>query len=160
MEADGGTIVPVLVTESLDGETPAGTEVLTRGAAPSTSLSVPGVVLVEPENQGERSDAQTSAVSAQSPAVRVVNPGTEAATVSVSLLGAAGQEALPGAEQVVIDPGAVFDISLGGVAPGHYAVRVTSDAILLVFGLLLSLAMYTQRCSVLKFCLRVSSGDT
>lgn len=128
VEADGGTIVPVLVTESLDGETPAGTEVLTRGAAPSTSLSVPGVVLVEPENQGERSDAQTSAVSAQSPAVRVVNPGTEAATVSVSLLGAAGQEALPGAEQVVIDPGAVFDISLGGVAPGHYAVRVTSDA--------------------------------
>jgi len=59
--------------------------------------------------------------------LRVVNPGTGTATVSVSLVGADGQTPLPGAQEVRIDPGAVFDTSLAGSAPGPYGVRVTSD---------------------------------
>ena len=77
--SEGGTLIPVLATESLDGETPAGAEVLTAGAAPGTDLTVPGVVLVDPAEQGQSADA-AGAVSSDVPAVRVVNPGDQAAT--------------------------------------------------------------------------------
>ena len=127
LEATGGSLGVVMVTESLDGETPTGVEVLTPGPAPSTDQTVPGVVLTAPESQGEVADATTGAVSSQAPVLRVVNPGTGTATVSVSLVGADGQTPLPGAQEVRIDPGAVFDTSLAGSAPGPYGVRVTSD---------------------------------
>ncbi|MDU0349761.1 DUF5719 family protein [Actinomyces sp. MRS3W] len=126
IEADGGSIIPVLVTESLDGETPAGVDTLTAGAAPATELTVPGVVVVDPADQGE-TNSDNGAASSDAPAVRVVNPGTDPATVAISLIGADGEQALAGATDVTIDPGAVFDISLAGVAPGAYGVRVTSD---------------------------------
>ncbi|VEG29918.1 DUF5719 family protein [Actinomyces howellii] len=136
VEADGGTLVPFLVTEALNGETAAGTEVISPGAAPSTDLTVPGVVLVEGADQGEASDQEATGAGAagetglvhRSPVVRVVNPGQEPATVAVSLIGDQGEQPLAGAESVVVDPGAVFDISLAGTTPGSYGVRVTSDA--------------------------------
>ncbi|NDR52583.1 DUF5719 family protein [Actinomyces sp. 565] len=125
VEADGGTLIPVLVTESLDGETPAGVDTLTPGAAPATELAIPGVVLVDAADQGE---AQVDgAVSSDAPLVRVVNPADVPTTVSISLLGSGGEEQLAGATAVIVDAGAVFDFSLAGVRPGAYGVRVTSD---------------------------------
>ena len=124
--SEGGTLIPALATESLDGETPAGAEVLTAGAAPGTDLTVPGVVLIDPAKQGQSADA-AGAVSSDVPAVRIVNPGDQAATVSLSMLGPEGESQLAGASGVVVDPGAVFDISLAGVSPGSYGVHVTSD---------------------------------
>ncbi|MDO4899398.1 DUF5719 family protein [Actinomyces sp.] len=126
VEADGGSLIPVLVTESLDGETPAGVDVLTAGAAPGTDLTVPGVVLVNAADQGE--EVIAGAASSDSPAVRIVNPAEAPAEVSISLIGADGEEELPGATAVTVDAGAVFDVSLAGVAPGAYAVHVVSDA--------------------------------
>ena len=130
VEATGGTLVPALVTEALDGETAAGTEVTTAGAAPSTDLTVPGVVLTDAAEQGEKaSDAAEGApVSSDAPVVRVVNPGDEPATVAVSMVGRDGTQPLPGAGSLVVDPGAVFDVSLGGVPAGAYGVHVGSDA--------------------------------
>ena len=130
VEATGGTLVPALVTEALDGETAAGTEVTTAGAAPSTDLTVPGVVLTDAAAQGEKaSDAAEGApVSSDAPVVRVVNPGDEPATVAVSMVGPDGTQPLPGAGSLVVDPGAVFDVSLGGVPAGAYGVHVGSDA--------------------------------
>ena len=138
--ADGGMLIPSLATESLDGETPAGTDVLTAGAAPSTDLLVPGVVLADPEKDAGSSDAGSSGGEAHSgaqdgggvqaaagPALRIVNPSEAEATVSVTLVGADGEKELPGAQSLVIDPGAVFDVSLEGVAAGTYGIRVTSD---------------------------------
>lgn len=125
VEADDGALGVSLATESLDGETPAGTEVLTPGAAPSTDLTVPGVVLTKAADQGE--EEKDGASSSDAPAVRVANPGTEPATVTLTIEGEHGSEVLPGAESVTIDPGAVFDVSLAGVTPGAYGVRVTSD---------------------------------
>ena len=111
VEADGGSVVPTLVTESLDGETPAGTDVITPGAAPTTDLVIPGVEIVEPASQGEVPQAKTGADSSDTPAVRIVNPGADPATVSVT-----------------IDAGSVFDIQLAGVPAGTYGVQVTSSA--------------------------------
>ena len=128
IEADGGSVVPTLVTESLDGETPAGTDVITPGAAPATDLVVPGVEIVEPASQGEVPDATTGADSSDTPAVRIVNPGQAPATVSVTMLGKDGARPLAGAQSVAIDAGSVFDISLAGVPAGVYGVQVTSSA--------------------------------
>lgn len=128
IEADGGSVVPTLVTESLDGETPAGTDVITPGAAPATDLVVPGVEIVEPVSQGEVPDATTGADSSDTPAVRIVNPGQSPATVSVTMLGKDGSRPLAGAQSVSIDAGSVFDISLAGVPAGTYGVQVSSSA--------------------------------
>ena len=128
VEADGGSVVPTLVTESLDGETPAGTDVLTPGAAPATDLVIPGVEIIEPAAQGEVPDAKTGADSSDTPAVRIVNPGADPATVSVTMLGKDGARPLSGAQSVTIDAGSVFDIQLAGVPAGTYGVQVTSSA--------------------------------
>ena len=127
VEADGGSVVPTLVTESLDGETPAGTDVITPGAAPATDLVIPGVEIVEPAAQGEVPDAKTGADSSDTPAVRIVNPGADPATVSVTMLGKDGARPLSGAQSVTIDAGSVFDIQLAGVPAGTYGVQVTSS---------------------------------
>lgn len=128
VEADGGSVVPTLVTESLDGETPAGTDVITPGAAPATDLVIPGVEIIEPAAQGEVPDAKTGADSSDTPAVRIVNPGADPATVSVTMLGKDGARPLSGAQSVTIDAGSVFDIQLAGVPAGTYGVQVTSSA--------------------------------
>ena len=128
VEADGGSVVPTLVTESLDGETPAGTDVLTPGAAPATDLVIPGVEIIEPAAQGEVPDPKTGADSSDTPAVRIVNPGADPATVSVTMLGKDGARPLSGAQSVTIDAGSVFDIQLAGVPAGTYGVQVTSSA--------------------------------
>ena len=127
VEADGGSVVPTLITESLDGETPAGTDVITPGAAPATDLVIPGVEITEPAAQGEVPDAKTGADSSDTPAVRIVNPGQVPATVSVTMLGKDGAHALAGAQSVTVDAGSVFDISLAGVPAGTYGVQVTSS---------------------------------
>ena len=127
VEADGGSVVPTLVTESLDGETPAGTDVITPGATPATDLVIPGVEITEPATQGEVPDAKTGADSSDTPAVRIINPGAVPATVSVTMLGKDGARPLSGAQSVTIDAGSVFDIQLAGVPAGTYGVQVTSN---------------------------------
>ena len=127
VEADGGSVVSTLVTESLDGETPAGTDVITPGSAPATDLVIPGVEITEPAAQGEVPDAKTGADSSDTPAVRIVNPGAAPATVSVTMLGKDGARPLSGAQSVTIDAGSVFDIQLAGVPAGTYGVQVTSN---------------------------------
>ncbi|CAM2979460.1 DUF5719 domain-containing protein [Actinomyces slackii] len=126
IEAEGGSVVPALATESLEGETPAGVDLITPGAGPSTDSLIPGVEIVEGGAQGDATSG-TGAASGEASVVRVANPHSEAATVSVTMVGPDGASPLPGAQDVAIDPGSVFDISLRGVAPGAYGVRVTSD---------------------------------
>ena len=113
--------------EAVDGETPAGTDVITPGASPATDLVIPGVEIVEPAAQGEVPEAKTGADSSDAPAVRIVNPGQAPATVSVTMLGKDGARPLSGAQSVTIDAGSVFDIQLAGVPAGTYGVQVTSS---------------------------------
>lgn len=126
VESDGGSVVPALVTEGLDGETPAGVEMLTPGASPATEQTIPVVATAKAAEQG--SEAVSGATSSDEPVLRVVNPGDSPATVSVMLSGSAGPSPLPGAQAVPIDPGSVFDITLTGIDPGVYGIQVTSDA--------------------------------
>ncbi|GAB2616994.1 DUF5719 family protein [Pseudactinotalea suaedae] len=113
LDVEGGRVVPTIQDTSLDGLIPAGTELVGPAADPTTDLTIAGSAL---------SDADSA-----SALLRLVNPGVDAATVQVEMLGPEGAAVLAGAEASVIEPGTVADISLAGVPTGLYGVRVTSD---------------------------------
>ncbi|WP_447924850.1 DUF5719 family protein [Georgenia muralis] len=116
VEAAGGEVTASVQDLRLDGIIPAGIDTVTPGAAPALRTVVPGVVL---------DGAAPGAVATS--AVRLVNPGDETATASVLLLGEDGAVQVPGADAVVLDPGAVLDLSLDGIEGGVYAVEIDSD---------------------------------
>lgn len=116
VQASGGQVAAYLQDSLLDGFTPRGTDLVSAGAPPATDVLVPGVVL--PKTEVDSEDAA---------ALRLVVPGTEDATVSVSLYGADGRTALSGAQDLALTAGQVTDISLGGLPTGAYTVRVTAD---------------------------------
>lgn len=113
IDVEGGRVVPTLQDSSLDGLIAAGTETIVPAADPSTTTTIGAVTL-------------TDAVGARA-ALRLVNPGTETATVTVEMLGPDGPFELEGAVDSVVEAGTVVDISLAGVPNGRYGVRVTSD---------------------------------
>ncbi|KAE8765060.1 DUF5719 family protein [Georgenia thermotolerans] len=116
VDADGGEVTAVVQDAQLSGFVPAGVDAVTPAGPPALRQTIPGVVLGE-----------SGIDDAASSAVRLVNPGEEVATARVALLGPEGEQAIAGAEEVAIDPGAVLDLSLAGIAPGAYAVAVESD---------------------------------
>ncbi len=116
--ATGGRITATILDTALDGLTPRGVDLVVPTLAPATELVIPGVALGDP--------AATDPASAAT-LLRLANPGAESATASVELVGADGVVAIPGAEGITIDAGAVFDITLAGLPAGEYAVHVTSD---------------------------------
>ena len=107
---DAGTVGISLQQNSLDGATPAGVSYVT-GSVPGTNLTIPGVAVAD--------DSASS--------LRLVNPGEEAATASISLIGEDGSDDLPGGSNVTVAAGSVLDLSLDGVDGGDYAVSVESD---------------------------------
>lgn len=116
LTVDGGIVTPVLQDARLRGFVPAGVDLAEPVVEPAERVVVPGVVLVDTEID----DPEPSLL-------RVVNPGDQAATVALRLFGTDGPLTVPGAEERVIDPGTVADISLAGVTAGAYAAELVSD---------------------------------
>ncbi|MFC7405071.1 DUF5719 family protein [Georgenia alba] len=116
VDAAGGQVAARLQDLQLDGLVSAGLDHVTTAAPPGLRRVVPGVVLGE-------SDID-DAVASQ---LRLVNPGEEEATARVRLLGADGPVDVPGAEEVVLDPGTTLDLTLAGIPAGAYSVEITSD---------------------------------
>lgn len=116
IESDGGRLIVALSTENLEGETPAGVDLVGPSASPSTEQIIPAVVLED-----------ASAGEGESPVLRIANPGEDEARVRVSLIGSDGTQDLAGAQDLVVDPGAVFDVTLAGLPSGAYGIRVSSD---------------------------------
>ncbi|MFV0425928.1 MAG: DUF5719 family protein [Beutenbergiaceae bacterium] len=111
LDISGGSIAAFLQDSSLDGLVAAGTEMLSVAADPATTITLAPAPL--------RTDANA--------VLRLVNPQEDAATVSVDLLGAEGPQPLDGAQDFIIEPGAVVDVSLAGVPDGDYGLRVRGD---------------------------------
>ncbi|MGO1590574.1 MAG: DUF5719 family protein [Ancrocorticia sp.] len=107
-----GAVGVSLQQNTLDGATPGGVSFIT-GSATAESLVIPGVGL-------------SAGGGTPSPVLRIVNPGSDAATVGVSLTGEEGSTELPGGSDVTVAPGSVLDLSLDGVDPGDYAVNVSA----------------------------------
>lgn len=116
VRADGGVVTSYLQHHAIAGLLPVGVDLVTAGSAPATSLVVPGIV-----SGGESVD------DPDAPQLRLLAPGTEAGAARVSVYGPDGLVRLRGGESVDLAPGAVTDLSLGGLPAGTYAVVVDTD---------------------------------
>lgn len=114
VSAEGGQVSAYLTTSSLEGIVPAGVSFVTPAAAPGAEMFVGPLRLEEFDDE----DWQTQ--------LRILNPGEEAAEVSVSLLGQEGEEPLGGAENLTVEPGTVTDVPVAAPETGDYALRVVS----------------------------------
>ncbi|WP_182353722.1 DUF5719 family protein [Flaviflexus huanghaiensis] len=108
----GGQVAAHLLLHEVDGISGAGIGSVTAGAEPGTTVVIPGADLT-----GEHGTV----------ALRVVNPGEERATMSVSSITADGIEEVPGAQEVALSPGTVLDLSMDGLRGDWSALVVESD---------------------------------
>lgn len=112
----GGRVTAHVQDSLLRGFTPAGTDLVVAGAAPSTRQVVAGVLVAASEV-----DDPDAAV------LRLLAPGDKATTAHVTLLGPDGDVDVPGADDVLLAPGEVIDVPLGGLAAGSYTAVVDAD---------------------------------
>ncbi|WP_054953220.1 DUF5719 family protein [Flaviflexus massiliensis] len=109
--SSGGDIAAQLLTHEVDGIVGAGMEAVNPGTEPSEQVVIPGANL-----SGE-----------EGVTLRVANPNTESATISIASITSEGKEPVPGSEDVTLAPGTVLDLSMNGLAGDWSALRVDSD---------------------------------
>ncbi len=109
---DSGEIAALLQTNEIEGVKPRGVSLIS-GSSKGRELLIPAITILDDP--------------AITPSVRLVNTEADEARVSVEVIGAEGSVALAGGSDVVVAPDAVLDLSLAGVKPGNYALRVTSE---------------------------------
>lgn len=108
----GGPVAAFLGETWLEGSTDRGTELTSPVSAPATSVVLPGVRVDGGEGAGVL--------------LRVAVPGDEQAVAQVRALTAEGP--VPVAQEVTLVPdGGSQDIALDDLAPGAYALEVSSD---------------------------------
>lgn len=115
--SDGGRLTAAIQDSTLRGVVPAGTDMVTATADPTADLRLGPFLAPGPDEQDEAT-----------PVLRLVNPEAEEVQVSVSLWGEDGPSELPGAQDQVLEPGTVTDISLAGIPAGPVALQVSADA--------------------------------
>lgn len=110
LESDGQGVAAWLQSSGRDGEVPLGV-----GRLAGTDLATVNVFPGFQELSG--------------PAVlRVLNPTEEVLTVKVSVLDENGEAVVPGAESLVVDPGAVFEVNLDGVGAQPVTLVASADS--------------------------------
>ncbi|ASR55028.1 DUF5719 family protein [Cellulomonas sp. PSBB021] len=114
--ATGGRVTAHVQDSTLDGFTPTGTDLVVASAPPSRRQVVPGVAVLATEVDDPDAGA-----------VRLLAPGGGTTTARVRLLGPDGVEDLPGAGELVLEPGVVTDVPLGGLPAGAYTLVVEAD---------------------------------
>lgn len=113
-----------LQSSALEGARPAGVDVITASNI-GTDLVIPGLVI---DGDSDSRDGGLLPDSGTTAALRVVNPNTESAQITISVLTADGSAPLPGGTQVQIAPETVLDLSLDGLSAQSHAIRVESTA--------------------------------
>ncbi|ANC32826.1 DUF5719 family protein [Isoptericola dokdonensis] len=115
VQATGARVTASLQTQGIDGLVPAGTDVVSAGAAPGTTAVVTGVV-----SRGEEpGDPRAAELWLLAPA--------EGGRADVHVYGPDGRVTLRGAESTDLVAGAVTAVPLGGLAAGTYAVVVDAE---------------------------------
>ncbi|MDK7142316.1 DUF5719 family protein [Gleimia europaea] len=110
VQASGPGVAATIRTISTAGLTPRGLDhVSGSGVATKTAL-ISGVVK-----------------GLEEPKLRLQNVGEEEAQVTLSVLSQKGRAPLPGGNDVVIDPGAVFQLNLDGIEDEYASVLVESN---------------------------------
>ncbi|RTE50123.1 DUF5719 family protein [Actinobaculum sp. 352] len=113
---DAGAVAASMQEITLDGARAAGVSFVTPGQS-GTDLIIPGINATE---------GQTANLEA--PTLRIVNPGTQAATVDVYTRDDDEEEELAGGQGLTVAPGTVLDLSLAGLSPGFHSLRLRSSS--------------------------------
>lgn len=114
VRSDGADVATWLVTTSLRGLVPQGTDVVTAGDRPGRRQVVPGVVAVAGEAP---------------PVLRLAAPGPDPVVARWQLSGPDGPVAATGARLAATVPASgTVDVSLEGLAAGTYTLTVEADA--------------------------------
>lgn len=114
----GGQIVAHMQESIVRTLVPGGYDVVSGGAAPSTSQIIPAVVLRGAQEAQRGDDAADAA-----PVVRLFVPGDEAARVTLGITTADGGGSTVNA---TAEPGVVTDVALDDFPDGRYSFTVTS----------------------------------
>ncbi|HEX7805576.1 MAG TPA: DUF5719 family protein [Cellulomonas sp.] len=125
LAAAGGNVAAHVQDSLLRGFTPAGTDLVVPGAAPATRQVVSGIVV-----------GASTVDDADAAILRVLVPGTAAATARITMLGADGVVALPGADSIELAAGEVTDVPLGGLPAGAYTAVVDAPVPLVAAAML------------------------
>lgn len=118
VESSGGQIVAHMQESIVRTLTPGGFDIVSGGAAPSTTQIIPGVVL-KGAQAAQRGDDTADAA----PIVRLFVPGTEAARVTLGITTSEGGGSTVNA---TAEPGVVTDVALDDFPDGRYSFTVTS----------------------------------
>ncbi|MFP7706707.1 DUF5719 family protein [Trueperella sp. LYQ141] len=125
LTSNSGRFAASVQTMQLVGAQPAGIDVVTAGTF-GRDLVIPGLVVPGVEqsatNRSYLADPNFSAY------VRVVNPNATPAQISVIVIDTTGEHPLPGAEGISVSANSVLKLSLAGISPGDYALKITSDS--------------------------------
>lgn len=145
VQAEGGRVAAWVASQKLDGESAAGSDIITSTASAGTSLTIGALSIDKAASeitpQAAAADAAatpspTPSASADSldlsgalnePRLRVLNPGDKTAHVKVTLLGKSGPVQFAPASALNVKAGQVADLPLGGLAQGTYGVKIDSD---------------------------------
>ncbi|MDR1393949.1 MAG: DUF5719 family protein [Bifidobacteriaceae bacterium] len=114
--AAGGEVAVFLQHSRLEGLTQGGVELAVAGQPPATLVNLPFVSVTESDFD-----------SARASVLRVLNPGSVQAVISVELWGPDGLTTLPGLEEALVSPGRVSDLWLAGLPAGQYMAVIKSD---------------------------------
>ncbi len=114
VRSDGADVAAWLVTTSLRGLVPRGTDVVTAGAGPSREQVVPGVVAADGEG---------------TPVLRLATTGPSPVVARWQVVGPDGPLTTDGLRLAATVPAAgAVDVPLDGLPPGTWTVRVVADA--------------------------------
>jgi hypothetical protein len=124
VQSNGGQVAATLQQSIVRGLEPGGVDLVGPSNGPAEAQAIAGVVV----SNGAGTDAPTEegGLSDDATSVRVLVPGTEAATVQIGVTGMSGQAA--GASvQVDIQPGVATEVPLSGLVPGTYSLKLTAS---------------------------------
>ncbi|MCW4385005.1 DUF5719 family protein [Salinibacterium sp. SYSU T00001] len=129
VQSQGALVVATLQQSTVRTLEPGGLDFVTGPAEPSTELSIPGVILPDPEDIED-------AISGEdyldlNPAIRMFVPGEAQAHAVVTMVPVTEEgesvEETPVDISVTLDPGRVTELPVGGFEPGRYVASIASD---------------------------------
>ena len=124
VQAQGGQVTATLQQSVVRGLEPGGVDLIGPANGPGESQSIAGVIVSNPA--GSDAPTEVGGLSDDVTSVRVLVPGTVAATVEVSATGATGQAAGTSV-QVDVQPGVATEVPLTGLEPGTYSLELTAN---------------------------------
>lgn len=119
-----GSVVATLQTTTVRGLEPAGVSVITPVTEPATRVVIPALPVIDTELLQQRSSSAGIDIL---PTLRMLAPGTDAASVTVRLVSAEGAEAAGSVILAELEPGIVLDLPLTELPDGEYSVIIDSS---------------------------------